>query len=113
MANDLGHGSFLVFLLQETGSDGYAGFAQISFENGTLGVDHILGFEANNAVESKFRELAKEMGLHAKEREMNRTRYLRVETRNPKELVTRILTDVFELSDQSHVTVFGELESDK
>ena len=111
MAHDLGHGSFLVLLLREKGPDGYPGFAQISFENGKLGVDHVLNCDMNTSTESKFRDLVSEMGLRAREVKMNGTRYLRVETRTPTELVTRVLTEVFSLSDDSQVTVFGELES--
>lgn len=105
---DLGDGSFLVFLPDIAGADGLSAFSQVSMESGVLGVDPVFTAEANISSEASFRELAAAHELSVTELCRNGVEYLRVEPSDPGAFLHTVLCEVFALDSSSQITVFGE-----
>ena len=102
-------GSFLVFITDRMGPDDGAGFAQVSVENGKLGVDHVFSAEINRTTERDFRNVAKSEGLTVVEAEHNGIQYLRVETDSPGRLIRRVLRRVNRLRHSESIKIFSNV----
>jgi len=106
LAQELGNGSFLVFLINRVGADGSKPFSQISIENDRIGIDHVLNNDLNLEYADRFRNL----GHPVQEITINGVSYLRIETEAAPSVIRDVLVRVFQVSPEDPIIVFGEVE---
>ena len=102
-------GSFAVFIPtpEQSGSDESVNI-QFSIEDGSTGLDWVLISSVNVRDREKFEDIARRSRFQYRETEMNGVRYLRTEDRKSDELCTKLLSEIYGLTDQDAVGLIVE-----